>query len=148
MAGDFGQFSGSAAFGTRFADDRGHALLSLGYTHREGLSGAQRGFFNLVTPSSFIGQGTFVPSPTNLPSQAAVNALFSGYGAATPVRNTLNLGFNEAGTLFTQTGAKHYRGPTTNGYAVLAGNVRIPAGPQTSSEHPLQRQWTPGKVTY
>src|SRR5438874_941558 len=55
---DFGQFSGATAFGTRFADDRGHALLSLGYTHREGLSGAQRGFFNLVTPSSFIGQGS------------------------------------------------------------------------------------------
>jgi len=145
---DFGQFSGSTAFGTKFADDTGHALLSLGYTHREGLSGAQRAFFNLVTPSSFIGQGTFVPSPTNLPSQAAVNALFSGYGAATPVRNTLNLGFNDNGTLFTQTGAKNYLGPTTNGYAILAGNVRMPVGPQTIIENPLQRKSVFSKVDY
>jgi len=145
---DFGQFSGSTAFGTKFADDRGHALLSLGYTHRQGLSGAQRAFFNLVTPSSFIGQGTFVPSPTNLPSQAAVNALFSGYGAATPVRNTLNLGFNDDGTLFTQTGAKNYRGPTTNGYAILAGNVRMPVGPQTIIENPLQRKSVFSKIDY
>src|SRR5947207_13909966 len=145
---DFGQFSGSTAFGTKFADDGRERLLSLRYTHREGLSGAQRGFFNLVTPSSFIGQGTFVPSPTNLPSQAAVNALFSGYGAATPVKNTLNLGFNEDGTLFTQTGAKNYRGPTTNGYAVLAGNVRMPVGPQTIIENPLQRKSVVSKVDY
>src|SRR2546423_1068536 len=145
---DFGQFSGSTAFGAKFADDRGHALLSLGYTHREGLSGAQRAFFNLVTPSSFIGQGTFVPSPTTLPSQAAVNALFSGYGAATPVKNTLNLGFNDDGTLFTQTGAKNYRGPTMNGYAILAGNVRMPVGPQTIIENPLQRKSVFSKVDY
>src|SRR3989440_149175 len=145
---DFGQFSGSTAFGTKFADDTGHALLSLGYTHREGLSGAQRGFFNLVTPSSFIGQGTFVPSPTNLPSQAAVNALFSGYGAVTPGKNTLNLGFNDDGTLFTQTGAKNYRGPTMNGYAILAGNVRMPVGPQTIIENPLQRKSVFSKVDY
>src|SRR3954469_7942098 len=32
---DFGQFSGSTAFGTKFAEDRGHALLSLGYTYRQ-----------------------------------------------------------------------------------------------------------------
>src|SRR2546429_6741533 len=62
------------------------------------------------------------------------NALFSGYGAATPVRNTLNLGFNDDGTLFTQTGAKNYRGPTTNGYAILAGNVR------RSEEHTSELQ--------
>ena len=49
------------AFGTSFADDRGHALLSLGYSHRQGLTGDKRKFFTLVTPSSFIGQGTFVP---------------------------------------------------------------------------------------
>src|SRR5207302_2051077 len=98
---DFGQFSGSTAFGTKFADDTGHALLSLGYTHREGLSGAQRAFFNLVTPSSFIGQGTFVPSPTNLPSQAAVNALFSVYGQVLYVDSDV---FTSSGRSLTQFG--------------------------------------------
>jgi len=145
---DFGQFSGSTAFGTKFGDDRGHALLSLGYTYRQTLSGSQRKFFNLVTPSSFIGQGTFVPSPTNLPNQAVLNSLFSGYGAATPVANTLNLGFNDNGSLFTQTGAKNYLGPTNNGYAILAGNVRMPVGPQTIIENPLDRKSIFSKVDY
>jgi iron complex outermembrane receptor protein len=148
MRSDYGQFSGSTAFGTKFADDRGHALLSLGYTYRQSLSGSQRGFFNLVTPSSFIGQGTFVPSPANLPNPAAVNALFSGYGVATPVSNTLNLGFNDDGTLFTQTGAKNYKGPTSNGYAILGGNVRMPVGPQTIIENPLNRKSVFSKVDY
>lgn len=138
--GDYEQVTASAAFGTNFADDKGHALLSIGYSTREGLAGAKRDFFEFVTPSSFIGQGTFVPSATNLPNQTAVNALFTGYGSAVPVSNTLNLGFNDDGTLFTQTGAKNYKGPTSDGYAVLAGNVRMPVGPQTIIQNPLDRK--------
>lgn len=145
---DYGQFAGSTAFGTKFAGDRGHALLSLGYTYRQTLSGSQRGFFNLVTPSSFIGQGTFVPSPTNLPNPAAVKTLFTGYGVATPVANTLNLGFNDDGTLFTQTGAVNYKGPTSNPYAILGGNVRMPVGPQTIIESPMDRKSVFSKVDY
>jgi len=145
---DYGQFSGSTAFGTRFAGDKGHALLSLGYTHRQGLYGSERGFFDYVTPSSFIGQGTFVPAPTNLPKQATVNTLFAGYGAATPVSNTLNLGFNNNGSLFTQTGAKNYLGPTTDGYAILAGNVRMPVGPQGIILNPLNRKSVFSKFDY
>ena len=155
--GDYEQITSSAAFGTAFAEDRGHALLSIGYSTRQGLSGSKRDFFDLVTPSSFIGQGTFVPSATNLPSQAAVNALFAGYGVAGPVGNTLNLGFNDDGTLFSQTGARNYRGPTDEGYAVIAGNVRMPVGPQTMIQNPLDRtslytkfdyEFTPDLVLY
>jgi iron complex outermembrane recepter protein len=145
---DYEQITSSAAFGTSFADDRGHALLSVGYSTREGLKGSERDFFDLVTPSSFIGQGTFVPSATNLPSQAAVNALFGGYGVTTPVGNTLNLGFNDDGTLFSQTGARNYRGPTDNGYAVISGNVRMPVGPQTIIQNPLDRTSIYSKFDY
>jgi iron complex outermembrane recepter protein len=148
MKEDYGQFAGSTAFGTKFAADQGHALLSLGYTHRQALYGSERGFFDYVTPSSFIGQGTFVPSPTNLPSQATVNTLFAGYGVATPVANTLNLGFNDNGTLFTQTGARNYLGPTTNGYAIIGGNVRMPVGPQTIVLNPLNRKSIFSKFDY
>jgi outer membrane receptor protein involved in Fe transport len=147
--GDYGQLTGSVAFGTNFAEDRGHALLSIGYSHRQGLTGDKRSFFDLVTPSSFIGQSTFVPSATNLPSQAAVNALFAGYGAATPVSNTLNLGFNDNGSLFTQTGAKNYQGPSAqDGYAIIAGNVRMPVGPQTIIQNPLDRSSIFSKFDY
>jgi iron complex outermembrane recepter protein len=137
--GDYEQITASAAFGTRFAAERGHALLAIGYSDREGLGGSQRPFFDLVTPSSFIGQGTFVPAASNLPSQAALNALFASYGVAAPVGNTLNLGFNDDGSLFTQTGARNYKGPTSDGYANIGGNVRMPVGPQTLIQNPLDR---------
>ncbi len=146
--GDLGQSKASLAFGTSFGEDKGHALLSLGYSHRQGLTGDKRPFFALVTPSSFIGQGTFVPAATNLPNQTAVNSLFTGYGATTPVSNTLNLGFNDDGSLFTQTGAKNYKGPTTDGYALIAGNVRMPVGPQTIIQNPLDRKSVFTKFDY
>ena len=140
VRGDLGQTQVSLALGSKFADDKGHALISVSDTHREALMGNERGFFNSVTPSSYIGQGTFVPSATNLPSQVAVNSLFAGYGIATPVPNTLNLGFNDNGSLFTQTGARHYEGPTTGAYQIIGGNVRMPVGPQTIIENPLDRK--------
>jgi len=146
--GDLARSSVSLAFGTQFAENKGHALLSLGYSHRQGLTGDKRPFFALVTPSSFIGQGTFVPAATNLPNQATVNSLFSGYGATTPVANTLNLGFNDDGSLFTQTGAKNYKGPTSDGYALIAGNVRMPVGPQTIIQNPLDRKSVFTKFDY
>ena len=146
--GDYEQITSSAAFGTSFGDDRGHALLSVGYSTREGLKGSKRDFFDLVTPSSFIGQGTFVPAATNLPSASAVNALFASYGVAPPVGNTLNLGFNDDGTLFVQNGARNYRGPTDNGYAIIGGNVRMPVGPQTMIQNPLDRTSIYSKFDY
>ena len=145
---DVEKMSASLALGSGFADDRGHVLLSLGYTKREGLYGVERDFFEFVTPSSFIGQGTFVPSAGNFPNQAAVNALFTTYGAVTPVSNTLNLGFNDDGTLFTQTGARNYKGPTTDGFAVLAGNVRMPVGPQFLVVSPTDRNSLLTKFDY
>jgi iron complex outermembrane receptor protein len=146
--GDFGQNSESLAFGTKFADDKGHLLVSVGNTHREALMGSSRAFYDLVTPSSFIGQGTFVPSATNLPNQTTLNNLFASYGAATPVSRTLNLGFNDNGSLFTQTGAKHYLGPTTGDFAIIGGNVRMPVGPQTIIENPLERKSIFSKLDY
>jgi iron complex outermembrane recepter protein len=134
--------------GTKFADGKGHALVTLGYTQAQALKGAKRDFFNLITPSSFIGQGTFVPSATNLPNQAVLNALFTGYGATTPVSNTLSLGFNDNGTLFTQTGAKNYLGPTSGGYAIIAGNVRMPVGPQGYIVAPFDRKSVFSKFDY
>lgn len=146
--GDYDQFKVSAALGTSFGNEKGHALVSFGYSDRQGLYGSKRSFFDLVTPSSFIGQDTFVPSANNFPNQAAVNALFASYAVATPVSNTLNLGFNNDGTLFTQTGAKNYKGPTTDGYAVLAGNVRMPVGPQGTIQNPLDRKSVFSKFDY
>ena len=147
--GDPRQTKASLALGTTFADGGGHALLSVGYTDRGKLLGKDRmPFFDLLTPSSFIGQGTFVPAATNLPNQTDVNDLFASYGAATPVANTLNLGFNDDGTLFTQTGAKNYKGPTTDDYRIIAGNVRMPVQKGFYVQNPLDRKSVFSKFDY
>lgn len=145
---DLQKMSASFAMGSSFADDRGHVLLSLGYTDREGFYGVRRKFFEFVTPSSFIGQGTFVPAANNRPNQAAVSSLFAGYGVTASISNTLNLGFNDDGTLFTQTGAHNYKGPRDSGYAVLSGNVRMPVGQQFLMVTPTDRNSLFSKFNY
>jgi len=147
--GDLAQTKASLALGTTFAEGGGHALLSAGYTDRGNLLGKDRmPFFDLLTPSSFIGQGTFVPAATNLPNQTAVNNLFASYGAVTPVANSLNLGFNDDGTLFTQTGARNYKGPTTDDYRIIGGNVRMPVQKGFYVQNPLERKSVFSKFDY
>ncbi len=149
---DYRQVQGSVAFGTQFDHHRGNLIVAIGYTYNAGLCGCKRSFFNDQVPSSYIGQGTFVPSANNLPSQSAVSALFSGYGVTSPVGNTVPLGFNNDGTLFTENGAQNYKGPigTYNGwdYALLGGNVRMPVGTQIMFENPLKRHNLFAKFNY
>lgn len=138
--GDYSKFNASVALGTKFGDDRGRLMVALSYADRDPLSGSQRSFFADRVPSSFIGTGAFVPDALNLPSQAALNGVFAQYGVTTPLNRTLNLGFNNDGTLFAQTGAVNYRGPTSGGYAVIGGNVRMPVGPQLQILNAFERK--------
>ena len=129
--GDANKFNGSVSFGTHFAEDRGHIVGSISYLDQDALLESSRSFFANKVPSSFIGTGTFVPSATNAPSLAVIQSVFSAYGTALPGNKLLNLGFNNDGTLFTQTGAINYKGPNgTNDYAIVGGNVRMPVGQQ------------------
>ncbi|MFL6762356.1 MAG: TonB-dependent receptor plug domain-containing protein [Sphingomicrobium sp.] len=144
------RFNGSLAFGTNFADDRGHAIAAFTYAKQDPVNGSTRSFFHDKTPSSFLGTSTFVPSATNAPSAAVLQALFTGYGFP-GARNPLasNLGFNNNGTLFTQTGAVNYQGPTdANGYMVIGGNVRMPVGQQTNFYNGLNRKTAFAKADY
>ena len=148
--GDAGKFSGSVALGTKFADDRGHLVAAFSYDKQDPLNGSQRPFFSDKTPSGFIGTGVFVPSAANAPSAGVLTGLFNGYGIAGS-RNPLasNLGFNNDGTLFTQTGALNYKGANgTNGYAVVGGNVRMPVGQQIDYLNGLDRKTAFVKADY
>src|SRR6185437_11666421 len=111
FANDFRTVNGSIAFGTKFADGRGNLLVAVGYTYNPSLCGCARQFFKYQTPSSYIGQGTFVPSANNQPNPGVVKALFEGYGITSPINISSPLGFNNDGTLFTETGAQNYKGP-------------------------------------
>lgn len=139
--GDAFRFNGSLAFGTSFGEDRGNVVAAFSYAKSDPVNGSTRRFFFDKTPSSFIGTGTFVPSATNAPSAAAVNALFRTYGVTSTINPLLNLGFNDDGTLFTQTGSLNYRGPrATNGYLIVANNVRMPVGQQIDFQNALDRK--------
>ncbi|MGH8170485.1 MAG: TonB-dependent receptor plug domain-containing protein, partial [Steroidobacteraceae bacterium] len=126
---DFRNVNASIAFGTKFDHGRGDLLVAVGYTYNPSLCGCARGFFKYQTPSSYIGQGTFVPSANNQPNAAVVRGLFAGYGIASPINISSPLGFNNDETLFTETGAQNYRGPLGHysgpwSFAILGGNVR------------------------
>jgi outer membrane receptor protein involved in Fe transport len=138
--GDAYRFNGSLAFGTSFGD-RGNVVAAFSYSTQDPVNGSARSFFHDKTPSSFIGFGTFVPSASNAPTAAAEQAVFARYGITGARNPLLNLGFNNDGTLFTQTGAVNYRGPTDNaGYMVIGGNVRMPVGQQIQFYNALERK--------
>jgi outer membrane receptor protein involved in Fe transport len=147
--GDANKFDGSVAFGTKFAQDRGNLIAAFSYSAQDPVYGATRAFFHDKVPSSFLGTGTFVPSALNAPSAAVLQTIFTNYGISGPRNPLLNLGFNNDGTLYVQTGAVNYRGPTDgNGYMIIAGNVRMPVGQQGMILNGLKRKGAFLKADY
>ncbi len=147
--GDAYRFNGSIAFGSGFGGDRGNVIAAFSYAKQDPVNGSTRDFFYDKTPSSFIGTGTFVPSATNAPTAAAEQAVFARYGITGTRNPLLNLGFNNDGSLFVQTGAVNYRGPTNGqGYLNVAGNVRMPVGQQIDFYNAMERKTAFLKADY
>jgi outer membrane receptor protein involved in Fe transport len=133
----------TVTMGGNFADDRGNAVLSLGYNNREPVFYGQRANVTVANPTSISAsttdprilavsglsgtrpQGGISFFGSNLPSQAAINALFATYGFnntpnGTPlIKNTFTLAPNNDGTLFN--GPANYRGPTSIDYSTIPG---------------------------
>ena len=135
-------FTGRAAItgGTSFADGRGHAILSAGYDYRRGIPNSARSFSRIVRPSSSLTTGAYIANAANLPSQAAVNALFGSYGApADAVAAARNLGFNSDGSLFSfQTNAFNFRDQGT-GLINSGSNVRYNSSGVAGLTIPFER---------
>lgn len=147
--GDAYRFNGSLAFGSSFAEDRGNVIAAFSYAKQNPINGSTRDFFYDKTPSGFIGSGTFVPSATNAPNAAVVQAVFAGYGVTNTINPLLNLGFNNDRSLFAQTGAVNYKGPTNGaGYLIVGGNVRMPVGQQIDFYNGLDRKTAFVKADY
>lgn len=124
--GDGRRFDTSLTGGFDFAEEKGNALISVGYTERGEVGSNNREFFRLGGPSGTLPQGGFNPTSGNLPNQAAVDAYFARFGAAPgAVRNTQALGFNDDGTLFTVVNpALNYNGPReAGGYTFDTGQI-------------------------
>lgn len=145
---DSRKMSPSITAGSKFGDGKGYMLFSLSYDERQNLQGMSRPFFAQGVPSSYIGTSTYLPSAANLPSQAAVNSVFAKYGVAVTVPRTNNLGFNDNGTLFSQTGAINYLGPLDRSYILVNGNVRMPVLPQSDLINALHRDSLFNKIEY
>ena len=138
--GDAFQTSEALTAGGAFADDRGHAQFSVNYAKRDGVPNSARDFSQIVRPSSNLTTGVYVASASNLPTQAAVNSVFAGYGVAGgSVPNTANLSFNNDGTLFSfQTNAYNVK---TSGRGLIVGpsSVRANASGVANLTTPYER---------
>ena len=132
QAGDGKEFKISGLIGSNFADDKGNAMFGLEHYTREPSYEKNRDFYlkGFADPSVpgndfFFHGANYTPSSANAPSQAAVNALFSGRAPGTTVPTTgTGFFFNPDGTLFTgaggfgggsgAAGAYRYTGPLDN----------------------------------
>lgn len=142
-----------AAYGTRFADNRGSLLLSAEYVRRDGVASRDRPFFFTVNPSGSLPQGIFGLNSANLPSEAVVDSIFAGYGfgASTASRNN-TFGFNNDGTLFLvrvpfNLGA-NYKGPTTLPFISTATGSGYHGSYFNFVRSPLERHALFGKAEY
>ncbi len=132
-AGDGGQTSLAIAGGLDIDDGRGNLSVALTYDKREGLFASDRDWAAIgysilntgVTPSgaATIPDGRYDPTSNaagaaNLPSQAALDLVFGGYGVApgTVARNS-TISFNADGTLFTTAPVRNFRGEQTPGFS-------------------------------
>jgi len=132
----------SLTFGGNFADDRGNVMVSLSHYDRDQVMRASRPFFERSGIASALSGGAMTANASNLPTQAALNAVFvGGYGAtATPPRNA-SIGVNLDGTLFTtQSPILNLRYPEGEPYITDEGRVGFPIGDTYPLQQPLERQ--------
>lgn len=131
--GDAGQTMVALTGGIDFADGRGALMLAGTRDRREGLLASDRDWAEIgysilntgLTPSgaATIPDGRFDPASNasgaaNLPSQAAMDLVFGGYGFAPgTVAPTASLSFNADGTLFTTAPVRNFRGEQVPGFS-------------------------------
>jgi outer membrane receptor protein involved in Fe transport len=158
--GDGNTYRLTATMGSKFADDRGSAVLSVDYTKRKAAIQSKRDYyvFRQSTPGlSTIPQGTTVFG-ANTPTLAAVNAVFGGYGSpaltSSNARYNGQIGFNTDQTLFSTSGVPVYnfRDPQTDeAYIVNSGpnSQQVNFGYNGGTLQPDLDRWSIfGKVDY
>lgn len=102
--GDAAQTQASLTVGGNFAEGRGNAVLNFSYANREPLGKGQREFTaQAANTTSYFPSGTY-RTAGNLPSQAAVDAVFGRYnvgaGAVQRTGGGTGFGFNGDGSLY------------------------------------------------
>ena len=114
----------SITMGSDFADDRGNAVLSLGYGNRGVIFNGARAFSSFGGASGTMPQGSWSVAGV---TQAQVAALFQTRYGVTLTNQPDKLGFNSDGTLFYN--GNNYKGPTTPDFqTIVAGAGSVPTG--------------------
>jgi outer membrane receptor protein involved in Fe transport len=140
----------SGTLGGNFADGRGNAVLSVGYTERDSVGYQSRPFFqrNQGGTDLRLPIGVYAPGG-NAPTQAAINDLFATYGVAPgSVVRTSGLALNQDGSVFSASnGVFNFRGDW--------GSLLFNTGRQVNNlnqflvlQAPLNRITAFGRITY
>lgn len=136
--GDGKESSLSLTAGGKYAEDKGHAVFSVSYSQRGEVYNAARDFAKISGASSTTPYGRYDATGTNLPSQAAIDAVFAKYGyAAGTVGRSANLGFNDDGTLFYN--GVNYTGSDAIDYSTIPVNGTYNTGALNLLQLPLTR---------
>ncbi|NNM78542.1 TonB-dependent receptor [Sphingomonas sp. ID1715] len=160
--GDGPTTSLSAAFGSKFADDRGSFIFALEYADRGTVAGKDRPFFANIRqlarpPEGIIAAGNY---GGGAPTVAAVNAVLAGYPGTTPISGSglYNgaIGVNDDGTIFTDLAGsncvQNYRGLTgrTLGLSISPNcrQVQVALGQYFAVLVPLKRYNAFTRVNY
>lgn len=130
----------SATLGGGFAEGRGSMVASFSYFDRGATFRASRPFFERSGIASALQGGAVVSNAGNLPSQAALNTVFSQYGVSgQPARNA-SLGLNPDGTLFTTAAPLlNLRFPDGEPYIINEGRVGFALGDSLPLQTPIER---------
>ncbi|OJU22463.1 MULTISPECIES: TonB-dependent receptor [unclassified Sphingomonas] len=140
----------SITAGTSFAGGRGNVTLAAVYSARDSLGFRARPYLDDQALSTNTPNGILLVNAANLPSQAAVNAIFARYGAATgSVSRSTALSFNADGTIFrAQNSLLGYNGPTTGIYTTYNNSLYADTGYFNYAQVPLERYTGYGRAEY
>lgn len=137
---DAGAVSVSATLGGNFDEGRGNMVASVTYYDRNPTFRASRPFFERSGIASALQGGAIVSNASNLPTQAALNGVFSRYGATTPAARNASFGVNADGTIFTTAAPiLNLRYPEGEPYITQEGRVGFPLGNTLPLQTPIER---------
>lgn len=151
------QFNVSVTGGTGFANGRGHVMGNISFVDRDKVTHGDRDFSRFAqgftggqfvnSGSATIPQGRFDTATSNLPTQAAVDAVFAQYGvAAGDVIAASNFGFNEDGTIFSIVPALNFTGDPA--LLTNAASFNYNFAPTNALQLPLDRTSFFGKGSF
>jgi iron complex outermembrane receptor protein len=140
--GDGAESRFSALFGANAEGGRGNVMIGLDFTKRDPVYQVDRDWYiDAWNDPGTLGAGFLNPwtygtnqvlnGVRNLPSQAAVDAVFAQYGVPNgTLSRDSNIIFNTDGTAFTDNGGLNYQGPLNcwQGCGTFTGIKRAPNG--------------------